>query len=104
MDAEQLQQLATNAELNHWPPHLGVTTDAEKIEYLAQRLREVADTEERADGLEDELAEMRLANDALQEKANDLQDQNAELQDRVASAELRLKEAEETIGQLEARQ
>lgn len=45
MDTNQLQQLATNAELNHWPPHLGVTAEAGKIEYLAQRLREVAERE-----------------------------------------------------------
>lgn len=44
MDANQLQELADNARLDHWPPHLGVTTDAEKIEYLAQRLRDAAST------------------------------------------------------------
>ena len=53
MDAEQLQQLATNAQLNHWPPHLGVTTDAEKVEYLAQWLREAAiDLGDRSDECE----------------------------------------------------
>lgn len=55
MDSNQLQELATNARLNHWPLHLGVKTDSEKIEYLAQRLKEAADAEKRADELADEL-------------------------------------------------
>jgi hypothetical protein len=49
MDANQLQELATNARLDHWPPHLGVRTEAEKIAYLAERLREAADAETRAE-------------------------------------------------------
>lgn len=40
MDA---QELATNALVNHWPAHLGVKTDAEKIEYLARALEKAAD-------------------------------------------------------------
>lgn len=43
MDANQLRELATNATLNHWPPHLGVVTEADKIQYLADRLREAGD-------------------------------------------------------------
>lgn len=54
MDAEQLQQLATNAELNHWPLHLGVRTDAEKVEYLARQLSEASD---HISDLESQLAE-----------------------------------------------
>lgn len=78
MDAEQLQQLAINARLNHWPPHLGVMTDAEKIEYLAQRLEEVADAETRADELSDQL-------ETTQEQSNEYERQleaaNAEIYD-----------------------
>jgi uncharacterized coiled-coil DUF342 family protein len=51
-----LHELATNAELNHWPPHLGVRTDAEKIAYLAERLREAGDADARVDELSDQLA------------------------------------------------
>ncbi len=54
MDSEQLQELATNAELNHWPPHLGVRTDAEKIELLA---RQLAQSAERIHDLESLVAE-----------------------------------------------
>lgn len=42
MDAQQLIDLALNVRLDHWPPHLGVKTDAEKIEYLATALDEAA--------------------------------------------------------------
>ena len=67
MGAEQLQQLATNAELNHWPPHLGVTTDAKKVEYLAQRLREAAEMVTTNDELiDDELKDLRTKIDDLQ--------------------------------------
>jgi predicted nucleic acid-binding Zn-ribbon protein len=68
MDEQQLQELATNARLNHWPPHLGVRTEAEKIEYLADALdkqqREVerlgldlSSAETEAEGLRDEIHE-----------------------------------------------
>lgn len=72
MDAEQLQQLATNAELNHWPPHLGVTTDAEKVAYLAERLREAADAETRADELADQLETANEDNSAIELENKDL--------------------------------
>lgn len=78
MDAEQLQELALNAELNHWPPHLGVTTDAEKVEYLAARLREVADTETRANELADELETAQEQSDEYEEQ---LEAANAEIHD-----------------------
>ena len=51
---DDLNQLALNAELNHWPPHLGVTTEVEKAGYLAQQLREAAS---RIDDLESQLLE-----------------------------------------------
>ena len=50
-----LHELATNAELDHWPSYLGVKTDAEKIAYLAGRLREATGAETRADELADQL-------------------------------------------------
>jgi signal transduction histidine kinase len=52
MEPNQLHELATNAELNHWPPHLGVVSESDKIQYLADRLREAA---ERTDDLESQM-------------------------------------------------
>ena len=68
-----LHELATNAEINHWPPHLGVHTDAEKIAYLAERLREAADAEANAEGLADENAALREERDDFQRKWEDAQ-------------------------------
>lgn len=78
MDANQLNELANNAELNHWPPHLGVTTDAEKVEYLAARLREAADMATENDDLITELNELRdkvsAIEDSFEEKVQSLRD------------------------------
>lgn len=75
MDADQLQTLAINARLNHWPPHLGVTADAEKIEYLAQRLEEAAEVETHNEDLSDQLETAEQENKALSDKNADLEDQ-----------------------------
>lgn len=91
MDTQQLKELATNAELNHWPPHLGVKTDAEKVEYLAQRLREAADihsweleaAERRADSIEGE-------NIDLSNKIDHLEDENEKLKDQVEELKAKL--------------
>ena len=40
---DDLQELATNARMDHWPAHLGVKTEQEKIEYLASVLEKAAD-------------------------------------------------------------
>lgn len=70
MEADQLRELATNATLNHWPPHLGVTTDAEKIQYLADRLRETVDyamdQESLAASRDDEISELKVKIDDLE--------------------------------------
>jgi peptidoglycan hydrolase CwlO-like protein len=82
MDANQLQELATNARLDHWPPHLGVRTDAEKIDCLTERLQEAADAETRADELSDQL-------ETTQEQSNEyerrLEAANAEIFDLNAA-------------------
>ncbi len=52
MEPNQLHELATNASLNHWPPHLGVVSESDKIQYLADRLRESVD---RVDDLESQM-------------------------------------------------
>lgn len=72
MEADQLRELATNAQLDHWPPHLGVRTEAEKIEYLAQRLSENADAEERADDLASQLETAQEENSAIEFENKDL--------------------------------
>jgi uncharacterized coiled-coil DUF342 family protein len=78
MDANQLNELATNALLDHWPPHLGVQTETEKVAYLAEQLREAADAETQADELADQL-------EAVQEQSNEYERQleaaNAEISD-----------------------
>lgn len=40
----RLQQIATDAQVGHWPPHLGLNTDAERIEFLAEKLLRAIDT------------------------------------------------------------
>ena len=78
MDTNQLHELATNARLNHWPPHLGVKTDVEKVEYLAERLREVADMATTNDELLDQVRELRTKIEDLEldfeSKIEDLKD------------------------------
>lgn len=75
MEADQLRELATNAQLNHWPPHLGVRTDAEKVQYLADRLREAARDGETIDELNDQIGALQEENDDLKsrlDRANDI--------------------------------
>lgn len=43
MNAQELRELATNALTGHWPKHLGLETEQEKIEYLARKLEDAAD-------------------------------------------------------------
>lgn len=91
MDSDQLYELATNTRLNHWPPHLGVTTDAEKIEYLAQRLEEVADSwsaeleaaEQREESLNDDNIDLSNKADALKEQVEKLETENEELKAKL---------------------
>lgn len=93
MDSQQLQQLATNTRLNHWPPHLGVTTDTEKIEYLAQRLEEAADAETRADELADQLKTAQEENDML----HDLEDEVKTLKSDLKLAQSQLEQIREIV-------
>lgn len=76
MDSDQLRQLATDAQLDHWPPHLGVRTDADKVQYLADRLREVADTEIRNQQLLDDIK-------TAQDRIDWLESDNDELKDKL---------------------
>jgi hypothetical protein len=76
MDANQLQELAINARLDHWPPHLGVRTEGEKVEYLAERLREASREVINADALADE-------NTALQEEVAEWQRKAEQAEDKL---------------------
>lgn len=98
MDTNQLQQLATNARLNHWPPHLGVVTEAEKVEYLANALNEAVlrDAEidalkSEAEKLDDEISYLENKLDAcddeierLKTKVDDMTEENQRLRDELA--------------------
>jgi ABC-type transporter Mla subunit MlaD len=74
MDANQLNELAANALLDHWPPYLGVRTEVEKVEYLAERLREATETQ--ADELADQL---ETAQEQSNEYERQLEAANAEI-------------------------
>lgn len=68
-----MDELILNAQLDHWPPHLGVRTDAEKIQYLAQRLREaVVRDNESIDELNRHILTLEQANDMLQSEIDTL--------------------------------
>lgn len=70
MNAEQLQRLANDARMDHWPLHLGVKTDAEKIEYLAKHLEEAVDyamdQESLAASRDGEISELKTKIDDLE--------------------------------------
>lgn len=83
MDADQLRELATNALVNHWPPHLGVNTDQEKIEYLARKLESAADN----------VGDV----DSLTEECDDLKETCGELKDEIEGLEIKIKRAKEIL-------
>lgn len=91
MDAERLQQLALNAELNYWPAHLGVTTDAEKIEYLARQLREAAKMTTTNEELINEINDLR---EKIGEMESDFETKVQSLKDDLDNLELKTEEEE----------
>lgn len=68
METQQMINLALNARLGHWPPHLGLNTDAERIEYLATRLDEAATQIADSEMLRDENAALREERDDFKSK------------------------------------
>lgn len=93
MELNQLHELAHNATLNHWPPHLGVVTEQDKIQYLADRLREVADAETRADELAEQL---KAAQDDI-DRVADLEDQVKTLKSDLELAHTQLEQIREIV-------
>lgn len=79
-----LQELANNAEMNHWPPHLGVNSDAEKIAYMAARVREVADLEAQVEELSRQLETLEEENGFLRSDNEDLKDTAKKVAELVA--------------------
>lgn len=86
MDSNQLQELALNAKLNHWPPHLGVTTDAEKIEYLAARLREAVREGETIDELNEKIEDLEADSENLEDVIVDLKAEILDLKTQLREA------------------
>jgi predicted nucleic acid-binding Zn-ribbon protein len=86
-----LQELATNALLDHWPLHLGVRTEAERVECLANAIQFVTAT------LEDQIEE-------LNEVAVDLQFKLDSRDDQIEQLETKIDELNEQIAKLKAKQ
>lgn len=87
MNSEQLQELATNALLDHWPPHLGVRTEAEKVAYLAEALRQ---SEEQQVNNNEIRAEMQNEIDRLRDKLQDLESSLDDARDDLEKLEDKL--------------
>jgi septal ring factor EnvC (AmiA/AmiB activator) len=92
-----LHELATNALLNHWPPHLGVKTDREKVAYLAERLREAGDTEARIEKLETELESANEENGRLTGELKELKATLGELKPLIAEMKDNLADLEKQL-------
>lgn len=88
MDADQLQALSINARLDHWPPHLGVRTEAEKVECLANALGEVTLRDAQIDELENQI-------EALQEETADLENKLDSRDDQIEKLETKVDELTE---------
>lgn len=74
MEAQEIINLSINARMNHWPPHLGVNTDAEKIEYLSTKLDESATELVRLEHVDDENRSLQEERDLYASEVQDLRD------------------------------
>jgi peptidoglycan hydrolase CwlO-like protein len=95
MDNNQLNELATNARLGHWPLHLGVRTEAEKVECLANAIQFVTAKDIEVEALEDQI-------EALGEEAVDLQNKIDSRDDQIEKLETKIEELNEQIAELKA--
>jgi len=81
MEGQEITNLVLNARMNHWPLHLGVTTDAEKIEHLATKLDEAATELARLEKVDDENASLIEERDLYASEAEDLRATLKDIQD-----------------------
>jgi peptidoglycan hydrolase CwlO-like protein len=95
MDANQLNELATNARLNHWPRHLGVRTEAEKVAYLVSALSEVEVKNGQIEALENEI-------NTLTYEIGDLQNKLDSRDHQIEKLETKIEELNEQIAELKA--
>lgn len=63
MEAQEIINLSINARMDYWPPHLGVSRDAEKIELLATKLDEAATELTRLESVDEENGALREERD-----------------------------------------
>jgi hypothetical protein len=82
MNSEQLQELAINALLDHWPPHLGVQTEAEKVEYLVHFENQIEVLGNETVDLENKLAARDIKIEQLEGKIERLNGKIVDLQER----------------------
>lgn len=52
MENSQVKDIAVGALTGHWPAHLGLTTDSEKIEWLARQVERLAGISEYQDDVQ----------------------------------------------------
>lgn len=76
MEPQALITIARDAQINHWPPHLGLNTDAKRVYWLAQQLEESAQIQLDSD---DEYE----VNTRLEEEIIDLKQEIEELKAKV---------------------
>lgn len=98
-----MQELATNARLNHWPPHLGVKTDADKIEFLASKLEETRDTEAQMGSLVGELEDVRDSNNRLIDEVNDLKEEIVGLKDERLALKAEILELKAKVADVQSK-
>lgn len=83
MEVQELINLSINARMGHWPPHLGVNTEAEKIEYLAQRLDESATEIARLEAVDDENKTLREERNYYESDAYDAKSELKKIYEQV---------------------
>lgn len=81
---EALRQVARDAQVGHWAPHLGLTSDAERIRYLAERLESALEFEAHADDLQDQLTTAQEEIDMLESERDNLKDRLKRIRQMVA--------------------
>lgn len=70
----RLEQVASGALVNHWPPHLGLTTDSQRIEHLADGVSKLVDYSRDLEGRNETLSdEVENANDRIRELEQELE-------------------------------